>query len=433
MFNKPRNKRRRIYPHTITRVWQSLFRRNEPSFGVRVYMDYASSTPLDRRVKRQIENYQSKYFANPSTLHKEGVAAKQILRDARRTVANILGAHSDEVIFTSGGTEGDNLAIFGLMRVLGNTRKYEKLHIVTTNIEHSAVLQTCKALEEEGVEVTYVPIETDGIVDPKKIKQALKENTVLVSVMYANNEIGTIQPIREIAKVIRHHRKITHYSLPTINSKTAPPFLHTDAAQAINYLPVKVEKLGIDLLTFNGSKMYGPKGVGVLYKKRDVPLSPILHGGNQEFGLRPGTENVAAIVGLAGALKITEEMKEKESKRLTELRNYFIRRLQSEFPNVIINGSLENRLPNNVNISIPGMESELLIIELDARGIAVSAKSACKSDDPDESYVIEALREKCDVEEGSVRFSLGRQTTKKDIDYTLKSLKDILTKYFPHH
>ena len=389
-------------------------------------MDFASSTPLDERVGRLMDMYRSKHFANPSSLHKEGVAARGVINESRQIVAHILGVHSDEIIFTCGGTEGDNLAIQGIINAYHKSTKGQKHknketpHVVTTNIEHSAVRETCRFLEREGdIELTEVPVEADGIVRPEIIKEALKENTVLVSVMYANNEIGTIQPIQEIAKVIRKHRK-------TFSSQS--PFFHTDAAQAINYLPIQIEKLGVDLLTFNGSKIYGPRGMGVLYKKRDVQLLPLFYGGSQEYGLRPGTENVSAIAGMAEALKITEEMKEKESKRLTELQNYFIRRLRSEFPNIIINGSLENRLFNNVNISIPGIESELLVIELDASGIAVSSKSACKSDDPDESYVITALRETCDGEEGSIRFSLGRGTSKRDIDYVITSLKHILTK-----
>ena len=416
-------------------------------------MDFASSTSLDERVGRLMDMYRSKHFANPSSLHKEGVAARSVINESRQIIAHILGVHSDEIIFTSGGTEGDTMVIQGVINAyhkstkaptpegvgtptasVGTHKNKETPHVVTTNIEHSAVQETCRFLEKEGgIELTEVPVEANGIVRPEIIKKALKENTVLVSVMYANNEIGTIQPIQEIAKVIRKHRK-------TFSSQSL--FFHTDAAQAINYLPIRVEKLGVDLLTFNGSKIYGPRGMGVLYKKRDVQLLPLFYGGHQEFGLRPGTENVSAIAGMAEALKITEEMKEKESKRLTELQKYFILRLRSEFPNIIVNGSLENRLPNNVNISISGIESELLVIELDAMGIAVSSKSACKSDDPDESYVITALREVCDrgdlssdlstkageKEESSIRFSFGRGTSKKDIDYVSTSLKHIFTK-----
>ncbi|MFA6274216.1 MAG: aminotransferase class V-fold PLP-dependent enzyme, partial [Candidatus Paceibacterota bacterium] len=286
------------------------------------------------------------------------------------------------------------------------------------------------------------------IIDSRKIRKAIKENTILVSVMYANNEIGTIQPIMEIAKEIRHYNKL--------NSKKI--IFHTDATQAINYLPTKVEKLGIDLMSFNGGKIYGPKGVGVLYIKRKTPISKIIFGGDQEFGLRAGTENVVNIVGLSEALKITEEIKQKELERLIKLRNYFIQKLydlknqNSKFSrvlglgpdqlenfsfNFLLNGDLEKRLPNNINITIPKIPSDLLVLEFSARGIYISEKSACKSGDKKGSYVIEALypRGKASGVVGrrqrlrpSLRFSLGRQTTKADIDYVIKSLFEILIK-----
>ena len=382
-----------------------------------VYLDHAASAPLEANVLKVMKKFLTVSGANPSALHKEGIEAKMAVEKARGSIARILGAQKEEIIFTSGGTESNNLAI------LGTVSEYVS-HIVTTNIEHPSVLEVCRHLENtKQREVTYVSVEANGIVDRKKIKEAIKKNTILVSVMYANNEIGTIQPIMEIAKEIRHYRKIN-------NSKY--PYFHTDATQAMNYLPVKVDKLGIDLLSFNGSKIYGPKGIGVLYKKRNCKLEPIMWGGDQEFGLKPGTENVAGIVGISRALEITEEIKEKESKRLTKLRDYFISCLRHSqiLKNVgmLINGDLEKRLPNNVNISVPDIESDLLVIEFDARGIAVSSKSACQSDDPDESYVIRAIRPKSKKEDGSVRFSLGRSTSKADIDYTLKALSSILAK-----
>lgn len=338
-------------------------------------------------------------------------------------------------------------------------------HIVTTNIEHASVLEVCKYLEKtKQIEVTYVPVEENGIVDPEKIKKSLRPNTIFVSVMYANNEIGSIQPIREIAKEIRHYRK---QEAERINEKRSDiknlersdlgifPVFHTDATQAINYLPINVEKLGIDLLSFNGSKIYGPSGVGALYVKRQTPITSIIFGGDQEFGLRPGTENIVGIVGLAKALKVVEQIKDKETKRLIKLRDYFIKKMSrlsldtthspkpglGELPlnlvsgKVILNGDLENRLPNNINITIPKIPSDLLVIELSAHGIMASVKSACKSGDEKASHVIQAIREAQLGEllvnkeiDGSIRFSLGRQTTKDDIDYTLKALSQILTK-----
>ncbi len=385
------------------------------------YMDYASSALASS--------------ANPGAIHELGVKEKNKLENARAKIAQILSAHTDEIIFTSGATESNNLAILGLIQ------NFKNPHIIISNIEHASVLEVCRHLEKTGqAEVNYVPVEINGIVDPNKIKKALKANTVLVSVMYANNEIGTVQPIREIAKEIRHYKKNNFQKI----------FFHTDATQAMNYLPINVEKLGIDLMSFNAAKIYGPKGVGALYVKRKTPISPIMFGGDQEFGLRPGTENVAGAEALAEALKITEKLKEKEVKRLTKLRNYFISKLITQENNflgsrkgvsqtlenhspasLIVNGDLENRLPNNVNISIPKIPSDLLVIELSARGIYISEKSACKSGDIKGSHVIQALHSgqgSTLSENGSLRFSLGRDTTKSDIDYTLKSLSQILTK-----
>ena len=416
-----------------------------------IYLDYASATPLEGEVIEVINKSLKEDFANPSAIHKTGVSVKNKLEKARGEMAEIIGAHSNEIFFTSSATESNNLAILGIVK------KFTELsllpHIVTTNIEHPAVLEVCRYLEKtKQAEVTYVEVEKNGIVDPKKIKNALKENTVLVSVMYANNEIGTIQPIMEIAKEIRHFKKTR--LLENFRAGLAPdrgpekillgdssvilPVFHTDATQAINYLPIKVEKLGIDLMSFNGSKIYGPKGTGVLYVKRNTPISSILFGGEQEFGLRSGTENVANILGLAEALKITEKMKEKESVRLIKLRDYFFEKLLKLDSVIKINGDLINRLPNNINITIPKIPSDLMLLELSTRGIYVSEKSACKSGDKDSSYVIDALNgnkikakkicTKKDMENNSLRFSLGRGTTKTGIDYTLKSLFEILTK-----
>ncbi len=414
-------------------------KKNQKKIEKKIYLDYASATPVDTEVVKAMQPFWSLDFANPSGLHSQGVKAKNAVNDSRKKIAAILGAQPDEIIFTSGGTESDNLAILGIVEAA--KKIIHKPHIVTTNIEHSAIKETCRALELKGIEVTHVPVEENGIVDPDAIRKAIKKNTVLVSVMYANNEIGTIEPLHEIAKMVRHFKKINDRSY----DKNPYPFFHTDAAQAMNYLPITVAKLGVDLLSFNGSKIYGPKGIGALYKRRLVPFQSIMFGGNQEYGFRPGTENVPAIVGLAKALEIAEKIKDKESKRLVVVRDYFMKKITAVFPEIIINGDTINRLPNNVNISVPDFEGEFLVIELDAKGIAVSSKSACKSDDPEESYVIKAIRPaksnslnliarsaeggfRESIEEGSVRFSLGRATIKKDIDYTIKSLKEIFKK-----
>ncbi|MEK7069245.1 MAG: cysteine desulfurase family protein [Patescibacteria group bacterium] len=384
----------------------------------KIYLDYASATPVDSAVSTVMAKYSKENFANPSAIHDAGVKVKKILDESRKKVGEFLGAHHDEIIFTSGATESNNLAILGIV----NATKEKIPHIVTTNIEHASVLEVCKYLEQtKKASITYVEVEKNGIVDFKKIRKALKINTILVSVMYANNEIGTIQPLQKIAKEIRHYKKINNKKI----------LFHTDATQAINYLEIRAEKLGVDLLSFNSAKIYGPKGVGVLYVKRGTSIEKIIFGGNQESDLRPGTENIVNIVGLVEALKITEKIKEEETKRLIRLRNYFFEKL-SPF---IINGDLENRLPNNINITIPNIPSDLLIIELSARGIMASAKSACKTGDGKASHVIQAIRKKANLSHqnkmevnGSLRFSLGRNTSKRDIDITIKALFEIWNK-----
>lgn len=391
----------------------------------KIYLDYASATPVDSAVSMVMAKYSKENFANPSAMHGAGMKVKKTLDESRKKIGEFLGAHSNEIIFTSGVTESNNLAILGIV----NATKEKVPHIVTTNIEHASVLEVCKYLEQnKRASVTYVEVEENGIVDFKKIKKALRLNTVLVSVMYANNEIGTIQPLQKIAKEIRHYKKINNKKI----------LFHTDATQAINYLEIRAEKLGVDLLSFNSAKIYGPKGMGVLYVKRGTSIEKIIFGGNQESDLRPGTENIVNVVGLVEALKITEKIKEKEIKRLTILRDYFFNKLlhSKVLTNIgmIINGDKDVRLPNNVNITIPNIPSDLLVIEFSARGIMASAKSACKTGDGKASHVIQAIRKEANLshqnkmEDGSLRFSLGRNTSKRDIDVTIKALFEIWNK-----
>jgi cysteine desulfurase len=332
-----------------------------------------------------------------------------------------LRARAKEVIFTSGGTESNNLAIQGAVFAWSkkNLKKNKKFfpHIVTTNIEHPSVLETCRLLESRGLaEVSIISVEPNGIVDPKKIKNAIRKNTALVTVMYANNEIGTLQPLREIAREVRHYHKI--------NSQDYPYF-HTDAVQAANYLDLNVESLGVDLLSLSGSKIEGAGRVGVLYKKATTPLANIFGGGDQEQGLRPGTENLGEIIKFSRAFAEAQKIKEKESKPLAKLRDYFIKKLDSSF---VINGDLTNRLPNIVNFTVPNIPSDLIVIELSARGIFTSSKSACKSSSEEGSYVIAAIHPDIDKEIGGVRISMGRKTTKRELDQALSALKQILTK-----
>lgn len=382
----------------------------------KIYLDSASATPTSAEVLKVMTKVLRDSFGNPGAIHELGVQSKNIVEDARKKISSILGAHTDEIIFTSGATEANNLALLGLP----NLR-----HIVTTNIEHASVLEVCKHLEKNKLaSVTYVEVEENGIVSPLKIKKALRPETTLVSVMYANNEIGTIQPIKEIAKVIRHFQKLNP------NSKI---LLHTDAAQAVNYLDINTIKLGVDLMTIGSGKIYGPKGVGALYVKRGVNISKILHGGDQESGRRAGTENIAGIAGFSEALDITEKMKSKESVRLIKLRDYFWAKLSKLAFDVSLNGDAVDRLPNNINITIPKIPSDLLVVELSAHGIYISEKSACKSGEKKSSHVIKAIRtiQGETLDSGSLRFSLGRETTKKDIDDTLFMLAKILEKLEP--
>jgi len=379
----------------------------------KIYLDFASGA-----------------LPNPSGIHAEGLRARKKLQNARSKVARILHSRSEEIIFTSGGTESNNLAIQG---VVFAWQGKGLPHIITTNIEHSSVLETFKMFQKRKLaQITIVPVEPNGIVDPRKIKKSIKKNTVLVSVSYANNEIGTIQPIKEIAKSIRYFKKARAKSLVP----SAYPLFHTDAVQAVNYLDLNVEKLGVDLLTLSGNKIENAGRVGILYKRKSVSLMSIFGGGNQEMGLRPGTENLPAIVEFGEALEFVQKIKEKETIRLTKLRDYFINKLlhSNILTNIgmILNGDSKNRLPNNVNITIPNIPSDLLVIELSARGITTSAKSACKAGDNKASHVIKALQVQGKAlhseQDGSLRFSLGRDTTKRKIDYTVKALSEILNK-----
>lgn len=419
--------------------------------GKTIYLDHASLTPVDPAVLECMYEYDKTHTGNPSGIHADSVESKQVLEKSRTTIAGHFLCRPEEIFFTGSGTEGDNIAIWGA--VLAYTG-VGLPHIVTTNIEHSAVRELCLYLEKTNkAEVTNVAVGADGIVDPKEIKKALKENTVLVSVQYANNEIGTIQPIREIAKVIRNYRKEKIEKGRPFNGtlvrhdSAESPLFHTDAAQAIQYCNINIQQLGVDLLSCNGSKIYGPRGSGVLFKKHGIPFTPVFYGGHQEGGVRPGTEDVASAVGLAKAFDITRAVADTETIRLTEIRDYFIDKLYKIIPDMVLHGSAIEHLPNNINISIPGYNSETVVIYLDAHGIRVSEKSACQSDSGVDSYVLEALgyarmvspaRQSLGVGgsqtlsvpipsgTGSIRFSLGRSTTMSDIDHTVATLRDIL-------
>lgn len=386
-------------------------------------MDHAATTYTDERVTAEMAPYFSAEFGNPSSLYALGRRAKDAVDSARTRIAKILHCKADEIIFTGSGTESDNLAILGTARAY----KQHGAHIIVSAVEHHAVLHTAEALKKEGFELTLIPVAEDGIINPEDIKNALRLDTILVSVMYANNEIGTIQPIHEIGQIIKEFRekKIRNQNSEfRINEKT--PFFHTDACQAAGALNMDAHYLNVDLLTFNGSKIYGPKGVGALYVRHGVRLEPIVYGGGQEKGLRSGTENIALIVGLAKALEIAHEEREAENKRLIELRNYFISEVERRIPKAILNGHRTNRLPNNINITFLDVEGEAVLLYLDNEGISVSTGSACTSTTLDPSHVILSLGVPYEYAHGSIRFTLGRKTTKDDLDFVLGVLPKII-------
>lgn len=387
----------------------------------RVYLDYAAAAPIRLEAKKVMLEAME-YFANPGTIHADGLCAKKILESSRSAVAEILGASQKEIIFTGGATESNNIAIFGSVFAWMANNIGKKPHIVTTRIEHPSVLEVCRHLEHKGIaEITYLEVSPEGIVDVKKLREALRPETVLVAVIYASNEIGVVQPIREIAKEIRHYKKHV-----LGNHESSYPLLHTDASQTPLYEDINLQTLHVDLMTLSSEKIYGPQGVGMLFVRTGTKPEKIMMGGSQEFDFRPGTENIPSIAGFARALELAISEREVESVRLREIQNYCFAELERNFDGLfIVNGSREHRLPNNVNITFPGFDSELLVIELDAKGIAVSEKSACNTDDT-ESYVIESLRSS---DTGSIRISFGYATKKSDIDYLVKSLREIFKKY----
>lgn len=355
-------------------------------------------------------------FGNPSSFHTLGKTAKDALEDARARIAGVLNARPDEIIFTSGGTESDNLAILGFAR----KHQAHGKHIVSNKAEHPAVLEALDHLERnEGFEVTYVELDKFGQVDPAKVREAIRPDTTLVSVMYANNEIGTVNDVKKIAGVVRKYRE---------QNKSAYPLFHTDACQAVGALEVDVQKLGVDMMTVNSSKIYGPKGVGALYVKRGTKLQPLQFGGHQEGGKRPGTENIIGIIGFAKAIEIANAEREDYVKRLSPLRDKLIEGIKSCIPKTRLNGHSEKRLPNNVNVSIMDIEGEALLLYLDAQGVYASTGSACTSASLDPSHVILALGLPYEVAHGSIRFTLGRSTTEEDIDYVLDVLPPLVEK-----
>jgi cysteine desulfurase len=370
--------------------------------------------------------YWSEKFGNPSSITKLGVEARKVLEKCRLTVAEGLMRRPNEIVFTSGGTEANNLAIFGVVNDLEkNGIKISDLHFITTNIEHSSVNECFKEVERRGGKVDYLKVRENGLVDLKELRKLLKPNTVFVSIGYANNEIGVIQPIRDIAKEIRHSRKTNIVLEKEIYEY---PYFHTDASQAGLYLDLNVNQLGVDLMTLDAQKINGPKGVGTLFVKAGVNLAPIIFGGGQEKDLRSGTENIPLIVGMAKALVIASEAKQSRSKKVKAVRDYFWTKIQKKIPEAVLNGDLENRLPNNLNFSIPNIDPEFTVLCLDEEGIVCSTKSACDHDE-DESFVVRALGKSTELVRSAIRFSLSESITKKDIDFVVEKLYNLLHGY----
>ncbi len=375
------------------------------------YFDYAAATPLDSDVLTAMQPFLTELFYNPSAQYLAAKKVHQAVEAARSQVAQVVGVRPSEVIFTAGGTEANNLVVQGV------ARRFPGTHLVTTSLEHDSILAPMQALTEHGWRVSEVAPKPSGIVEPASILAAINDETILVSVMYANNEIGTIQPLKEIAAGIRQLRAAR---LAAGNKR--PLYLHTDACQAANYLDLHVHRLGVDFMTLNGGKIYGPKQSGVLIATTGTILEPLIYGGGQELNRRSGTENVAGIVGFAAALMQANKLRKQEAQRLQGLQKLLLHELEVKLPNVRVNGSLAYRLPNNVHITLPGADNERLLYGLDEEGIQAASGSACSASKEESSHVLRAIGLSDDEARASLRFTMGRQTTEQAIHDTVKTL-----------
>ncbi|RBP68398.1 cysteine desulfurase [Alkalibaculum bacchi] len=372
----------------------------------RVYLDYAATTPLDKRILDKMIPYFDNNFGNPSSIYFEGREARKAVDEARAKVANAIKANPNEIYFTAGGTESDNWAIKGT----AFAKQKKGNHIITTAIEHHAVLHTCEYLEKHGFEVTYLKVDEYGLIDLEELKSAIKDTTILISIMFANNEIGTIQPIKEIGEIAREKKII----------------FHTDAVQALGNVPIDVTEMNIDLLSISSHKIYGPKGIGALYIRKGVKLDNFVHGGAQEGKKRAGTENTPGVVGFGEACSLITEDLENHIAETVKLRDYFIENIFKQIPNVRLNGHPTKRLPGNVNLSFEFIEGESLLLSLDLKGISASSGSACTSGSLDPSHVLLAIGLKHEIAHGSLRVSIGKYTTKEQMDYVLEQLPPIV-------
>lgn len=373
-----------------------------------IYLDNASTTKLDKRVLDRMLPYLTEEYGNPSAIYKPAKTARKAVEEARATVAKILNCEPTEIYFTASGSESDNTAIKGIARRYRNKGR----HIITSKIEHPAVLETCKALEREGFDVTYISVDGNGILDLKELENSIREDTILISVMFANNEIGTLQPVKEIGEIAKRHGV----------------FFHTDAVQAVGSEWIDVKELGIDSLSLSAHKFHGPKGVGALYVKSGVRFERFVDGGHQEKGRRAGTENVAGIVGLAAAMELSyAELQEKNS-RVRALRDYYEAEVEKRIPYIKRNGDQKKRLAGTSNISFEFIEGEGLLLNLDLKGICASSGSACTSGSLDPSHVLLAIGLKHEIAHGSLRISIGKYNTKEEIDFLVESLVEIVNK-----
>lgn len=368
----------------------------------RVYLDYAATTPVHPEVILAMTPYFAEIWGNPSSIHACGLEARSAVEEARDKIAGLIGAHKDEIFFTSGGTEADNWALQGIAsanRARGN-------HIITSSIEHHAVLETCKHLEEQGFSITYLPVDRYGMVNPDEVKKAITSKTILISIMHANNEVGSIQPIPEIGKV----------------AKTAGVYFHTDAVQTVGHIPVDVNKLGVDMLSISAHKLYGPKGIGALYIRAGTDIQPLIYGGGQEKQMRAGTENVPGIVGFGKAVELAQEEMDDEARRISQLRDTLLKNIMKNVEHTYLNGHPTKRLPNNANVSFAFVEGEAICLNLDLAGICAATGSACSSMSMEASHVLLAIGLSPELARSSLRFSFGKWSTEEDVKYVLEKL-----------
>ncbi len=373
-----------------------------------VYLDYSATTPVKEEVLQEMIPYFTEQFGNPSSLYTMGLTSKEAVDKARSQVAALIGADSKEIYFTGCGSEADNWAVFGTV----DKFKEKGNHIITTRIEHHAMLHSCEFLEKNGYKVTYLEVEPDGTVKPENLEAAITDQTILISIMMVNNEVGTIEPIKELAAIAKKHGIL----------------FHTDAVQALANVPIDVKDLGVDMLSVSAHKIYGPKGIGALYIRKGLRISNYMHGGAQEMGRRAGTENLAGIVGFGKAAELAKINMEEHIAHCSQLRDYLIDRITREIPDTFVNGTMEHRHPGNANITFKYIEGESILLLLDYKGVSVSTGSACSSKSLEPSYVLTALGVPVEMVHGTVRFTVGDFTTKEDIDYTVESLNEIVEK-----